>query len=304
MSGRALITGATGFVGRLLSAYLVEQGWDVVCTGYPPADGAVTLDVTDREQVNAVLEEAGELTHVFHLAAIAFVPTANRDPALAFRVNLLGAVNLTGALVDRGLKARFINIATSEIYGPPQSLPVTEGHPVNPPNPYAISKAAADQYCAYLFHAAGLDVIRMRPFNHSGPGQSDDFVLSNFARQVADIEAGRNEAVVRVGNLKAARDFLHVRDVVRAYEQAALRGRSGEAYNVCSGQARTIQTALDQLLALSNHTIEVRHDPERIRPVDVPEIYGSHDKLSADTGWEPATPFDDILRDLLTYWRG
>jgi GDP-4-dehydro-6-deoxy-D-mannose reductase len=304
MSRRALITGATGFVGRILTAHLAERGWDTVGWGYPPGPDALPCDLSDRDQVRAAFAQSGQVTHVFHLAALTFVPDALRAPAAAMRVNYEGTVNLAETLCAESPESRLIYVGSAEVYGPPQSLPVTEDHPLRPANPYAISKAAADHYCAYLTRSGALDVVRMRPFNHSGPGQSDQFVLSSFARQVAEIEAGHHESILRVGNLASARDFLHVNDVVRAYERAALQGRTGEAYNICSGRAWRIQEALDILLRLSRVPITVFEDPERLRPVDVPEVYGSHAKLTTDTGWTPALPFEQLLEELLDAWRG
>jgi GDP-4-dehydro-6-deoxy-D-mannose reductase len=180
---------------------------------------------------------------------------------------------------------------------------MAETHPINPANTYAISKAAADHYCAYLSRIRALDIVRMRPFNHAGPGQADSYVLSSFARQIAEIEAGLRAPLLETGNLEAARDFLHVDDVLRAYEAAALHAPSGEPFNVSSGQAQRIQSALDQLLAMSSAAIEVRPDPARMRPSDVPEVYGSSDKLTTMTGWRPEITFAALLRDLLDYWR-
>ena len=174
---------------------------------------------------------------------------------------------------------------------------------MNPKNPYAISKAAADHYCGFLHEAGALDVVRVRPFNHAGAGQPDVFVLSNFARQVAGIESGRLAPVLRVGNLDARRDFSHVSDVVRAYEAIALQGEAGEVYNVCSGQAPRIHDAVDKLLQLCRVAIRVEPDPSRLRTVDVSEVRGSHEKLKARTGWQPELSFERVLLDLLNHWR-
>ena len=304
--GRALITGAAGFVGTALREFLRGQGWETVCTDLrtPDGDDWCACDIGDRHQAIRMMDWAGPVTHVFHLAAVTFVPTAGRDAARTFQINLLGSCHVAACLGEASSQARLVYIGSSEVYGPPQSLPLTEEHPLNPANPYAISKAAADRYCAFLHNSEKMDVVIMRPFNHSGAGQSDHFVLSSFAHQVAQIEAGRFEPVLRVGNLAAKRDFLHVNDVVRAYELAALKGESGEAYNVCSGRAVAIGEAVDKLLAMSSADIRIETDSKRMRAVDVPEARGSHDKLTARTGWEPLTSFDGLLRDLLEYWRG
>lgn len=303
MTGRALITGAAGFVGIRLAARLRQQGWDVVCSGYPATEGMLPCDISDPASVRQLVQDAGELTHVFHLAAIAFVPEADQDPARAITINLNGTIHLCQALRQSAKPPRLIYIGSADAYGPPQFLPTTEDHPLIPYNTYAISKAAADHYCAALSRAKALDCIRMRPFNHTGPGQPDQYVLSSFARQIAAIEAGQHEPILRVGNLEAARDFSHVDDVLRGYELAALHGVPGEAYNICSGKRLPIQEALDRLLAMSAVSIDVQQDPARLRPSDVPEVRGSHEKLTAATGWRPEIGVDTLLRDLLDYWR-
>ena len=303
MKRRALVTGAGGFVGTRLTRHLESQGWEVVRSGHPAVDGILPCDFQDDNAVRALIANSGPLTHVFHLAAMAFVPDAERDPVRAMDVNLNGTIRLCSALRDLASPPRLIFIGSSEIYGPPQALPMTEDHPISPANTYAISKAAADHYCAYLSRIRVLDIVRMRPFNHAGPGQADSYVLSSFARQIAEIEAGMRAPVLETGNLEAARDFLHVDDVLRAYEAAALHAPGGQAFNVCSGQAQRIQSALDQLLAMSSAAIEVRHDPARMRPSDVPEVYGSSAKLTEMTGWRPEITFETLLRDLLDYWR-
>ncbi len=305
MRGRALITGATGFAGSRLAAYLAERGWEVVRCGYPvrPGDDALPFDVTQVDQMASVLDEAGAVSHVFHLAAVTFVPEAANDPETAFDVNLQGTVRLLDAVARHCPKARFLFVSTADAYGAPQRLPMDEGHPLNPANPYAISKAAADLYCGFVSHAENRDIVRLRPFNHSGPGQSDQFVLSSFARQIAEIESGKKAPVLRVGNLEAIRDFLHVEDVLSAYEVAATQGAPGAVYNICSGQGVKIQAALDAMLAMSTATIAVEPDPARMRPSDVAESVGSHAAFTEAAGWRPRRSFDSLLEDLLGYWR-
>jgi GDP-4-dehydro-6-deoxy-D-mannose reductase len=303
MTGRALITGAGGFVGKRLAAHLRDTDWEVVCTGYPEGPDMLPCDVTDPKSISDALRAAGEVTHVFHLGAIAFVPDADRDPARAMEVNLNGTIRLCEALRALDNSPRLVFIGSAEAYGAPVDLPVSEAHPLNPANVYSISKAAADHYCAHLSRMGVLDIVRMRPFNHSGPGQSDKFVLSSFARQIAAIEAGHNAPVLRVGNLEASRDFLHVDDVVRAYRHAAIDAPAGAAFNVSSGESHRIGEALDQLLSFTNIPISVEQDPARLRPSDVPEVLGSHDALTAATGWTPAVEFKTLLHELLDYWR-
>lgn len=301
MSRRALITGAAGFVGGYLKTHLQDRDWTVVTSDYNAGD--IPCDFSQPDNIARLVAEAGDVTHVFHLAARTFVPDAMRDPCPTFDVNLEGTIHLEVALRKRHPDARLLFISSGEVYGVPQRLPLDEEHPLNPGNPYAISKTAADHYCAFAAKAYQAKIIRIRPFNHSGAGQADNFVLSSFARQVAEAEAGIREPVLKVGNLAAARDFSHVRDVVRAYEMLAREGEPGEAYNVCSGKSTVIQKALDFLVAQSAVAVTVEQDPDRMRPVDVPEVRGSHDKLTACTGWTPALNVEDVLRDLLEHWR-
>lgn len=302
---RALITGADGFVGGYLRAHLRDQGWHVrAATGAATnAPDARRRDIADAGQVADLLAWAAPVTHVYHLAAVTFVPEAITSPIRATEVNLAGTMRLIRATRDACPNARFLYVSSSEVYGPPQRLPVTETHPLEPANPYAITKAAADQYCRFVHKNDGMDIVVARPFNHSGPGQSGQFALSSFARQIAEMEAGSREPVLRVGNLEAARDFSHVADVVRAYEVLALEGEPGEAYNVCSGTAYRLQDAVNRLRKMARTEVTIEVDPARLRKVDVPEIRGSYKKLVKATGWRPRFGLDDILEGLLDYWR-
>jgi GDP-4-dehydro-6-deoxy-D-mannose reductase len=304
MKGRALVTGAAGFVGTTLCAHLEAQGWEAVRVVQTGQTGGIPTDITQPGLLEEVFSQAGALTHVFHLAAIAFVPMANDNPVLAMEVNLNGTINVAGAMRKHAPAARMIFISSSDAYGAPLSLPMTESHPLDPVNAYSISKAAADHYCAYLHKSLGVDVIRMRPFNHSGPRQEAAFFLPSCARQIAEIEAGARPPIIQVGNLAAARDFLHVDDVIRAFEAAALRGMSGEAYNVCSGRSWTMAQVLEMLISRSTAEITTEIDPARVRPVDVPNVVGCSEKLRFETGWAPQKSFENLLDDLLDYWRG
>ncbi len=306
MSGRILVTGSSGFVGKHLCGHLEAQGYEVFGCDQLTAEDSPrrrTCDITDTRSIEETIQWAGPPDFVVHLAAVTFVPEATESPAHVVQVNFLGTLRLAVALRTHAPNARLLFIGSSEVYGPPREIPVTEAHPLSPANPYAISKAAADQYCRYLSESDGTDIVRMRPFNHSGPGQSDRFVLSSFARQIAEIEKGQREAVIEVGNLQAARDFMHVNDVVRAYETALKKGRAGAVYNICSAQSHRIGDALETLVAMSDADIRIEVDPERFRPTDTTEMIGSHDKFTRDTGWKPEETFERLLADLLAYWR-
>ncbi len=196
-------------------------------------------------------------------------------------------------------------VGSADEYGPvPASdQPLVEATPLRPASPYAVSKVAQAALALLYGPAGGMRVVVTRTFPHTGPGRGETFAESSFARQIAEIEAGLREPVVEVGNLDAVRDFADVRDVVRAYALLLERGQAGEAYNVCSGRGRRIGDVLDTLLALTRARIEVRVDPSRLRPADVPVLVGDNAKLVAATGWQPRIPLDETLRDLLDDWR-
>ncbi len=311
---RILITGATGFVGTHLAHYLLTHtDWKLIGTAYPsppppPRDARrevlVPLDLRDAEATRALLAEHRP-DFIVHLAAQSHVPTAYRDPWSTLENNIRGQLNLLQGCVELKLAPRILVIGSGDEYGraDESDLPLVESHPLRPENPYSVSKVTQD-VMGYQYHISyGLPVIRVRPFNHIGPGQSSRFVLAAFASQIARIEAGQQEPILRVGNLAPARDFTDVRDVVRAYHLALLHGRAGEVYNVASGTPRTIRSLLDHLLALTTAEIRVERDPARYRPADVPIVYGSAEKLRHDTGWEPQIPFAQTVQDVLTEWR-
>lgn len=309
MTQRALVTGCDGFVGSALCSFLIARGWEVIGCARSGAKAVgrserrLVCDVTDANQVRRVFDACPSLTHVFHLAALTNVPEAIRDPAGAFKTNVEGTMTVLAEVANLDADIRVVFAGSSEVYGQPQTLPVDEDHPLNPRNPYAESKAAADSYCREFHEREGLHVVRLRLFNHSGPGQSERFVLSSFAQQIARIEAGEMKPLIRVGNLNAARDFLHVDDVVRAYEAAALRGVAGEVYNVCRGEAVTMRAALDLFLGLSSVVIDEEVDEARHRPNDTPVVYGSHARMTEATGWSPQLEFARIVEDLLRHAR-
>ena len=243
MSDRvALVTGASGFVGRRLCDRLRNDGWTVRGLVYPEepsSDAERKTNIGDRADLVDSIAWAGPITHAFHLAAVTFVPTSAKSPAMTMDINVTATVNLLHAVREAAPDARTVYVGSASCYGAPTSLPITEDHPLAPTEPYGISKAAADAYCRYAYRAFDIDVVAARPFNHSGPGQSDSFVISSFARQVAEIESGQRDNVLRTGDLTARRDFSHVDDVIDAYVRLAENGKAGEAYNVIPGNIRS-----------------------------------------------------------------
>lgn len=310
MPGPILVTGASGFVGPWLLAALAERGWGpITALGEPPVDPVPALpavtwrsgDVRDPAALDALVAEVRPAV-VFHLAAQASVAASLEDPGATFEVNALGTLRLLDALRRHAPLARTLLVSSAEVYGQRSGRLGEELAPA-PANPYAASKAAAEQVACAFARAYGLAVVMARPFNHTGPGQSARFAPGAFARQIALIEAGRQAPVIRVGNLEARRDFLDVRDVVRAYLALAERGEPGRAYNVCRGEAVALQAILDGLLAHAKVGIDVEPDPALMRPSDVPELVGEPAALRAATGWTPTIPLEVTLADLLADWR-
>ena len=312
---RALITGAGGFVGRHVCAYLLAHtDWELMGTVYPhpveaqPAEPRLRLvyaDLRDLAGVQALVDEVRP-SHIFHLAAQSFVPASFADPWDTLENNIRAQLNLLEAVRRSERDVWVLVVGSNEEYGAPgpDELPLTEASPLRPNNPYAVSKVSQD-FMGLQYHLAyGVPVVRVRPFNHTGPGQVARFVVPAFASQIARIEAGLQEPVMKVGNLAAARDFTDVRDIVRAYHLAVTQGEPGEVYNLASGRAQSVQGLLETLLSYSQVKIRVERDPSRYRPVDVPVAYGSAEKFRQRTGWEPQIPFEQTLRDVLDYWRG
>jgi GDP-4-dehydro-6-deoxy-D-mannose reductase len=242
---------------------------------------------------------------IYHLAAQAFVPTAWANPWTTFENNIRPQLNILETMVRQKSKARLLIVASNEVYGRVDinELPVKEDAPFRPNNPYGVSKAAQDILGLQYFLSHGLDVLRVRAFNHIGPRQSPVFVAASFAKQIAEIEAGLIEPIMHVGNLEARRDFTDVKDVMQAYALLVLHGDSGEAYNVGTGEAHSIQALLEILLSYTYTAIKIEPDPHRMRPSDVPIIYADNSKLRAKTGWTPIYKFEDSLRQVLEYWR-
>ncbi|MBE7472214.1 MAG: GDP-mannose 4,6 dehydratase [Anaerolineae bacterium] len=310
---RALITGITGFAGGHLAQTLLDRGDEVLGMARDAGQGLthlsreikpVIVDLRDPLAVDTLLRET-QPDAIYHLAGQAFVPLAWADPWMTLENNIRPQLNILEAMVRQKSGARLLIVASNEVYGRVRAdeLPVKEDTPLRPNNPYGVSKVAQDILGLQYFLSHGVDVIRVRAFNHIGPRQSPVFVAASFAKQLAEIEAGLVEPVLRVGNLEAKRDFTDVRDVMRAYALLVQYADPGEAYNIGAGEAHSIQSLLDILLSYTNVKVKVEPDPTRMRPSDVPVIYADNSKLRTKTGWTPTCKFEDSLRQVLDYWR-
>ncbi|MDF9840208.1 MULTISPECIES: GDP-mannose 4,6-dehydratase [unclassified Paenibacillus] len=304
---KVLVTGAGGFVGTHLVNYLQTQEcevWGGYKDIYEPDSMPykLVLDITNQESVDNVIKHI-KPDIIFHLAAISNVPFSWEYPKTTFEVNQLGTLNLLNSLLNFSPDTLLINIGSSEEYGIPSQIPTDENHLLTPITPYGSSKLISGLTVMQYFKKYGLKSIHVRAFNHIGPGQPTGFVTADFAKQIIGIERGVLNANINVGNLEAKRDFLDVRDVVRAYWEIAQRGMVGEVYNVCSGNAISISDILSKLIAFSHVNAVVNVDNQKYRKIDVPIIEGNNKKLVQDTGWYPLYSLDDSLKDILSYWR-
>jgi GDP-4-dehydro-6-deoxy-D-mannose reductase len=303
-----LVTGATGFAGSHLVDQLLQDVPHVAAwaraggrAAGDAADGRVTwsaIDLLDGRAMAAALE-ALRPSAIYHCAGVAQVGNSWARGARALEVNALGTHRLLEALRETGLGCPVLVTGSALVYRQ-SSDPIDERQPIGPGSPYAVSKLAQEMVAA---RATDLPVFIVRPFNHAGPRQDDSFVTSSFARQIAEIEAGLREPVLRVGNLESRRDVTDVRDTVRAYRLILARGRAHRPYNVCSGRAYRIADLLEALISMSSSRITVTVDPGRLRPSDNPVVLGDPSRLTAETGWQPDIPIERTLRDLLDYWR-
>lgn len=314
---KSLIIGAAGFVGTYLIRHLKQEpGHAVAATKMPQEQlqaetiGAgemniYDLDILDR---NAVLELLREVRpdYVFHLAAQSSVAAAWKNPEMTVDVNIRGAVHVLEALRRLDHSPRVLLVGSGEEYGivHPEEIPIREDHREDPGNIYAATKVCQNMLGRIYARAYGLEVLMVRAFNHIGPNQAPLFVVSDFCRQAAWIEAGRQEAVIQVGNLDVKRDFTDVRDVVRAYAMLIRSGKAGETYNVGSGRAVKIADILQMILEKSPADIQVKADPSKLRPVDLPVIEADIRKLQEITGWRPLIGLEQTIEETLAYWRG
>jgi len=312
---RSLITGVAGFVGSHMAELLLAQGHEV--HGFIRVRSKMDhireienklhlqeADLLDAHSLYKAIEDI-KPDYIFHLAAQSFVPTSWISPAVTLDVNITGSANLFEAVRQAKLDCVIQIACSSEEYGMvlEDELPIKETNPLRPLSPYAVSKVAMD-YLGYQYHQSyGIKIIRTRGFNHTGPRRGDTFAESNFARQIALIEKGKQAPVISVGNLDARRDYTDVRDMVRGYLLSVEKCEPGEVYNICTGNAEKIGDVLNMLLSMSKVKVEVKEDPSRMRPSDVQVLIGDNSKFVAKTGWKPEISFEKTMTDLLEFWR-
>ena len=310
-----LITGGAGFVGSHLTGKCLSEGHDVTILDHSSMDlknlesvkndiKVISCDICDYVSCQKAIAETNPEV-VFHLAAISFVPDAQNNPGLAVNINVSGTFNVLEASRKLSGLRKFIFISSSEVYGKKSTdgKPINESLDCSPVTLYAVTKQQGEILSLWFYRENNMPVVIFRPFNHVGPRQSSNFVVSSFARQIAEIEAGKVPPVIKVGNLSPGRDFSDVRDIVEAYVRSITKAKPGEIYNLCSGVSRTIQSVLDDLLSRTKCKINIKTDSERIRKNDDSVFVGDSSKFTNDTGWCSTYEWDNTLDDLLEYWR-
>ncbi|MEO0155652.1 MAG: GDP-mannose 4,6-dehydratase [candidate division WOR-3 bacterium] len=300
---RILITGAEGFVGSHFIKVLKETLSMVIPTCYPPLKPKhgkyIDLDIMNLDMVREVFKSHNP-DIIFHLAAVSSVAKSFIDRPFTYNTNIIGTVNLLESAMLLNKKIKFIFVSTCEVYGGGERL--KEDAPIVLKNPYAVSKYACELICKnYAGH--NIDVMILRPFNHTGPGQSDDFVLPSIARQIAEIERGKKAPLIEVGNIEIKREFMNVSDVVNAYKLAIEKFVPDEVYNISSNKSYTLKEAIELFKRFAKTDFEVKVDPSRLRKSDIPVLSGNGEKFSKLTGWSPKISFEKTIEDLLNYWR-
>ncbi len=312
---RALITGIAGFAGSHLAELLLNRRYEVSGIDYPGASlinltsflNKVELYQIDLNNFPILKEAVSDCQPdlIFHLAAFSSVQDSWENRELTLRTNIIGTMNLIEAFRHLTHLPRILLVSSSQVYGAveEEKQPIAEETPLQPRSPYAVSKAALELLGLQYLHSENYPIYLVRPFNHTGPRQSDSFVCSSFARQISEIDGGLREPVLRVGDLSVRRDFSDVRDIVRGYLMVVEKGEVGRVYNLCAGKAYSIRTVVEILLSLSSSKIKVQQDPSRLRVGEIPLCYGDHARVSREVGWEPTIPFAKTLADILSYWQ-
>lgn len=303
---RALITGVSGFVGTFLSEKLIDNGYEVVGLSRTPAKNHnvehISCDIVDSERLYNVIKSVRP-DEIYHLAGSGFIPYSYIKTVETYNTIVNGTLNLYEALRKLDIDSKVLFVGSAGVYGDVKGTAYNENDLLHPNNPYAGAKACADLISEQYARSFDMRIIRARPFNHTGPKQSSDFVCSSFAKQIVNIENEKNN-YIRVGNLEVMRDFLDVRDVINAYVLLMQKGKVGEAYNVSSNEVVSISELLVMLLEYSNierPTIEI--DTSKVRETDAHIRVGDNSKLIKDTNWIPEYELKDTMRNLLDYWR-
>ena len=313
---KVLITGITGFAGSHLVDYLLNvpgvevhgiQRWRSRTENVDHVVDKISMyecDIRDAHSVTSVIKEV-QPDRIFHLAAQSLVPASWKSPAETLGTNVLGQLNIFEAVKRVGIAPRIQIAGSSEEYGLvlENELPVRETNPLRPLSPYAVSKVSQDMMGYQYFKSYGMDIVRTRAFNHTGPRRPPVFVCSDFARQLIQVELGLRAPEIRVGNLDSKRDFTDVRDVVIAYWLALEKGKGGGVYNICSGNCYRIGDVLDMLIEVTGVKVKIVRDQARMRPSDVPVLQGDNSVFCSMTGWEPKIAFEKTLSDLVEFWR-
>jgi len=311
---KSLITGCAGFAGSHLADYLLGKGEEVVALLALNEDRAniqhiekqlqiACGDVRDFDRMLEVLQSSRP-QRIYHLAAFSSPSESCESPDLTYQVNFTGTLNLLSAWLRVGMDCRLLFISSSEVYGhvPAEKLPMREGMELRPVSPYAGSKATAEILALQFFQGYGLPIIRVRPFNHTGPRQSSSFVCSKFARQAAEIDGGLRPPTIMAGNLHVIRDFSDVRDVVRGYRDLLEKGTPGEVYQLCSGRPVSIEAILHTVISFASRPVQISVDKSLVRDREADEVWGDYSKAKLAVGWEPRRQLADTLRDLKLYW--
>ena len=313
---KSLVTGSPGFAGSHLTEYLLEQGQEVIglaaedesLANLKPFAHHVRVERADLRNAQRVLEVLRDTKpqRIYHLAALSSPADSLQDPRLTYEVNFGGTLNLLLAWRELQFDSRLLYVSSSDVYGlvRDEDLPLREDTPLRPASPYAASKAASEFLAFQFFQGYGLPIVRVRPFNHTGPRQSATFVCSSFAKQIAEVNTGLRPPTVAVGNLQLRRDFSDVRDIVRGYHLLLEKGQPGEVYQLCSGRAVSIEAILQILIAMASRPIQVTVDPSKTRAQEAPVLWGEPSKAGRAVGWRPQYELETTLRDLELYWEG
>lgn len=313
---KILITGISGFAGSFLAELLLKNPENEVFGTYlteesinrlPEVKGKIkgfSLDLLESEKTEKIIQEV-KPDCIFHLAALTSPAESFNNPSQVIVNNIQSQISILEGVRKAGLKTKILITSSAEVYGAVDAgdLPIDEETSLRPTSPYAVSKIAQDFLALQYYLSYKMDIIRIRPFNHIGPRQAPVFVVSSFAKKIADIEKGKTEPVLTVGNLESKRDFTDVRDMVKAYVLLAEKGKSGQVYNIGSGVSHKISDILGKLLSLSDKKIEVSVDQALMRPSDTPDLYADITKIKNETGWSSEIPIETSLKDTLDYWR-